>query len=43
MTKILLVTTVAWSCAERLAGALAQAEIEAVFPAGHAIGVSRHL
>lgn len=43
MPKILLVTTVTWSCAERLAGALAPAAVEAVFPARHAIAASRHL
>lgn len=43
MAKILLVTTVTWSCAERLAGALASVDVEAVFPAGHVIAVSQHL
>src|SRR5579872_1954986 len=42
MPKILLVTTVIGSCADRLAGALAGAEIEAVAPSAHAIAVSRH-
>ena len=43
MPKILLVTTATWSCADRLAGALAAAEVEAVAPAGHAVLLSRHL
>jgi hypothetical protein len=43
MPKILLVTTVVGSCADRLAGALAGAEVEAVAPSHHAIMVSRHL
>jgi hypothetical protein len=43
MPKVLLVSTVTWSCAERLAGALAGATVEAVFPQGHAMAHSRHL
>jgi hypothetical protein len=43
--KILLVTTVVWSSAARLAGAFSRlgAQVEAVFPRGHALGVSRYL
>lgn len=43
MPKILLVTTATWSCADRLAGALAAADVEAVTPSGHAVMQSRHL
>jgi hypothetical protein len=43
MAKILLFTTVTWSCAERIAGALGAADIEALFPDGHAIAASRYL
>ena len=43
--KILLVTTAVWSSAARLAGAFSRlgAQVEAVFPRGHALGVSRYL
>lgn len=43
--KVLLVTTVAYSSAARMAGAFASlgAEVEAVFPRGHALGVSRYV
>jgi len=42
---ILLVTTTVWSSAARLAGAFSGlgAQVEAVFPHGHALGVSRYL
>jgi len=42
---ILLVTTAVWSSAARLAGAFSTlgARVEAVFPRGHALGVSRYL
>lgn len=42
---VLLATTVDWPSAARLAGALASlgARVDAVFPAGHALAVSRHL
>jgi hypothetical protein len=43
MAKILLFTTVTWSCAERIAGALGAADIEALFPQGHAVAASRYL
>lgn len=44
-SKILLVTTVIWPSAARLAGAFAGlgASVEAVFPAGHALKASRYL
>jgi predicted ATP-grasp superfamily ATP-dependent carboligase len=43
--KILLLTTVDWPSAALLAGALAalDAEVEAVFPPGHVLALSRHL
>lgn len=43
--KILLTTTVDWPAAARLAGAFAQldATVEAVFPQGHVLAVSRYL
>jgi len=43
--KILLVTTAVWSSAARLAGAFSGlgAQVEAVFPRGHVLGVSRYL
>jgi hypothetical protein len=42
--KILLTTTVDWPSAARLAGAFAQlgAGVEALFPRGHVLGVSRY-
>ena len=42
--KILLTTTVDWPSAARLAGAFTQlgASVEALFPAGHVLGVSRY-
>ncbi len=44
-TKILLVTTVQWPSAARLAGAFANlgAEVAAVFPRGHMLASSRYL
>ena len=43
--KILLATTVKWPSAAYLAGAFASfgCSVEAVFPRGHALGVSRHV
>lgn len=43
-TRVLLATTVDWPSTARLAGAFAAlgAAVDAVFPAGHVIGVSRH-
>ena len=43
--KILLATTVKWPSAAYLAGAFAAfgCSVEAVFPRGHALGVSRHV
>jgi len=43
--KILLATTVAWPSAARLAGAFAGlgCQVEAVFPRGHVLGVSRYV
>ena len=43
--KILLATTVKWPSAAYLAGAFASfgCSVEAVFPRGHALGVSRYL
>lgn len=44
-TKILLVTTVQWPSAARLAGAFANlgAQVEAVFPRGHVLSACRYL
>ena len=43
--KVLLVTTVKWPSAARLAGAFANlgAEVSAIFPRGHVLGASRYL